>query len=239
MIIRSRKDTRYVPKGTHTKYININGEFVPSVTNVIKVIPKDALIYWANSLGWKKKSVKRELEESAYIGTIAHNTIEKIIIKDKQEGVFNADKLRECMYKHSSLEVQNSVLSFISWYEINRNDIELIDIERKMVNLSYGGTCDMICKYKNKPMIFDFKTSGDFYFSMFVQLSAYVKLYERETDTEIEDVAVLRVDKKDGEIAQLKRLSEVRNGDIDYYYSVFEQCLDLYYSLYVLENDWK
>lgn len=239
MIIHSRKANKYKPSNAHTKYMNSNGDYVPSVTNIIKVIPKDALIYWANSLGWKRKSVKRELEETARIGTVAHNTIESIITKDKNEGPIDLDVIENHMNTNYDGNIRNSIISFISWYKEHRDDIELIEVEKEMSGESYGGTCDMICKYEGKLMIFDFKTSGDFYFSMFIQLCAYVNLYQNLTGEIIEDVAVLRLDKKSGDKAKLKKLSDIKNGDIDYYYNVFEQCLNLYCSLYILENDWK
>ena len=238
MIIHSRKSTRYYPSGMHTRYINMNGEYVPSVTNIIKVIPKDNLIYWANSLGWKRKSVRKELEEAANIGTNVHEYIEKIIKNDKQKNL-NLDNIRNDIKLNYVAETKNALISFLDWYEVNRYSLELIDMEKSMSGDFYGGTCDMICKYNNKLMIFDFKTSGDFYFSMYVQLAAYVRLYENETNEKIDDVAVLRMDKKFGNIAKLKKLSDIKNGDIDFYYYVFEQCLNLYRSIYLLEKDWK
>lgn len=244
MLIHSRKTSKYIPPEGHTKYINEDGDYVPSVTTIIKVIPKDALIYWANSLGWKKKSVRKELEISANVGTNAHNYVEKIILVDKSNpdkslSEYDLNLIEKEIYETKVGEERNAIISFLDWYRINRFDIDLVAIEKTMSGYLYGGTCDLICRYKGKLMIFDFKTSGDFYFSMFVQMAAYVRLYENETGEEIEDIAVLRLDKKNGDIAKLKRLSEVKNGDIDYYYYVFEQCLNLHRSLYILENDWK
>lgn len=238
MVIHSRKENKYYPKGLHTKYMNTEGNYVPSVTNIIKVIPKDALIYWANSLGWKRKSVQKELEEAANIGTCVHNYIEKLI-KDDKDSSLNLDNIENDIRLCYISETRNALLSFLEWYKINRTNLKAIDIEKSMSGDFYGGTCDMICKYDDKLMIFDFKTSGDFYFSMFVQLAAYVRLYENETNNIIDDVAVLRMDKKNGNTAKLKKLSDIKNGDIDFYYYVFEQCLNLYKSIYLIENDWK
>lgn len=238
MVIHSRKENKYYPSGMHTKYKNTEGNYVPSVTNIIKVIPKDALIYWANSLGWKRKSVRKELEEAANIGTCVHNYIEKIIKNDK-DLLLNLNDIERDIRLCYIGETRNALLSFLEWYKINRTNLKAIDIEKSMSGDFYGGTCDMICKYDNKLMIFDFKTSGEFYFSMFVQLAAYVRLYENETNNIISDVAVLRMDKKNGNTAKLKKLSDIKNGDIDFYYYVFEQCLNLYRSIYLIENDWK
>lgn len=239
MIIQSRKIPDYIPPDGHIKYKNKDDKYVPSVTTVIGVMPKESLIYWANSLGWKRKSVSKELEYAANVGTTVHEYIEKIITNDKVNNDYNEAKIEYDIKFNYITETKNALLSFLDWYKINRNDLELIEIEKSMSGNTYGGTCDMICKYKDQLMIFDFKTSSDFYFSMFVQLAAYVRLYENYSDDIVKDVAVLRMDKKNGEIAKFKRLSDIPNGDIDYYYYVFEQCLNMWNVLRVLESDWK
>lgn len=229
MLILSHRNNEYIPKKGHTTYKNSQGLYVPSVTTVIKMIPKESLIYWANHLGWQRKSVTKELNYSAEVGTHAHNIIEKIIL-----GTYGED---DKQYLNDTL-VHNSVTSFYLWWKENKNDIEIVDIERKLEGEEYGGTCDCICRYKGKLMIFDFKTSKDFYFSMFVQLAAYVKLYENVSNEKVQDVAVLRMDKNKGNIAEIKFMSDINNGCIDFYYDVFKKCLDLYRSIYMIENDW-
>lgn len=230
MIIRSRESRKYTPKDGHTKYTNSDGDYVPSVTTILKVIPKESLIYWANSLGWKHKSVQKELNESSYVGTCVHEMIEEIMQGKKP---YNMKKLMD-----ENEKIKNSMSSFIKWWKKHKDRLKVIDVEKEMSCDKYGGTTDLICEYDDELIIVDFKTSGDFYFSMYIQLAAYVKLYEQETGKHVKDVAVLRVDKKNGEKARLKRLSDIPNGDIDYYYSIFKACLELYNALYVLEKDW-
>ena len=89
VIIESRKHKyEYKPKGDHQKYRNSDGQYVPSVTTVIDVIPKKALIQWANNLGWKRKSVKAELNAAANQVKATINQAEnkaKIIEKKEEE----------------------------------------------------------------------------------------------------------------------------------------------------------
>lgn len=40
-------------------YINANGERVLRVTEVIKMLSKDQLLFWANMLGFKQVSYKK------------------------------------------------------------------------------------------------------------------------------------------------------------------------------------
>ena len=59
------------------KYMH-NGIYVPRVTEIIsKMIHEDYLLYWANSLGFKRKKYKEELELAASKGTLAHSEIEE------------------------------------------------------------------------------------------------------------------------------------------------------------------
>ena len=85
MRIVNRKLRKYKESLDHTTYYNSKGDVVPSVTTVLKVIAKESLIYWANSLGWKRKSVKRELDESSKVGTYVHLYIEAYITDNKKD----------------------------------------------------------------------------------------------------------------------------------------------------------
>jgi hypothetical protein len=228
--IVSRDTKKIKPSKNHTIYLNNKSEVVPSVTTVLDVFPKKGLIQWANSLGWKRKSVATELNNAANWGTESHNTIESILLGHRDCDIWKY--IRE-------FPVANSVRSFSLWYEKNRDHLEVIHIEHKMSSKKYGGTADLICKYKDKLTIIDFKTSKDFYFTMFVQLAAYAKLYEKESGEDIENICVLRLDKLNGEEAQLKSIKDIKHGNIKYYYKVFKEALRLYNSIHVLESDWK
>ena len=63
----------------HTKYVNSNGQEVPSVTQILGVINKPALINWANKMGLQGIKTSEVLRNTADIGTLAHEIIEKWI----------------------------------------------------------------------------------------------------------------------------------------------------------------
>jgi len=46
-------------------------------------------------------------------------------------------------------------------------------------------------------------------------------MYEEIYGKHIDNVGVLRLDKKHGSIAKLRFINEIPSGDIDYYYEVF------------------
>ena len=58
-------------------YKNSNGNFVPRVTEILStMIHSDALMYWANSLGFKGIGYRATLNAAAKVGTVAHEAIE-------------------------------------------------------------------------------------------------------------------------------------------------------------------
>ena len=65
----------------HTVYRNRDGKEIPSVTTVLKLLNKPALIGWANYLGFKRTRVTDVLLESANIGTDFH-----AMVSDWSEG---------------------------------------------------------------------------------------------------------------------------------------------------------
>ncbi len=237
MRIVSRKKRLYQESKNHTTYYNKKGEIVPSVTTVLKTISKDNLIYWANNLGWKRKSVKRELDDSSFVGTMAHLFIENILLdKEFESTLIKRDIMGEPDYIKE--QIDNSVNSFKLWWDKNKDDFKIKSCEQELVCDEYGGTLDIIAEYKGKPVILDIKTSKSFYFTMFLQLAAYAHMYKVKYGKMPKDVAILRVDKTNGKEAELLWLSDLPGGDIDFYYISYKRALDLFSNIHVLEQDW-
>jgi len=213
------------------------------VTTILKLLGKDALIGWANSLGWKRKRVSDELAKASAIGSIAHTYIEKIIKGETIE--LKLDVLSDDI----KIGVINSLNSFIKWWKKNKHRVELLNIELELCGLDYGGTADLVCLLDGELTILDFKTSGNFYFTMFLQLAAYAKLYNELVNKidGVSQVGILRVDKKNGNEAQLMTMDDVidrgnlsltRKEAINEYISVYDKIADLFYSIYDISKDW-
>lgn len=237
MRIVNRKLRKYKESLDHTTYYNSKGDVVPSVTTVLKVIAKESLIYWANSLGWKRKSVKRELDESSKVGTYVHLYIEAYITDNKKEVSSILKEIENCTYDERN-QILNGIDSFRQWWQHNENNFEIIECEKEMSCDEYGGTADLIAKYKGKLVILDFKTSKSFYFTMFLQLAAYAFMYKFKYGIRPKDVAVLRMDKYNGKPAELLWLSDLPGGDLDFYYISYKRALDLFENIHILDQDW-
>ena len=239
MRIVSRKLRKYKENPDHTTYYNKYGEIVPSVTTVLKIIAKESLIYWANSLGWKRLSVTKELDDSSTVGTCAHNFIEAYITGD-DIGKIEIKRQIECLPEELKYQVLNSIESFILWWKDNKQDFEILECEKEMSCDDFGGTADLIAKYKKtNTVIIDFKTSKAFYFTMFLQLAAYAHMYKCKHGKYPDNVAILRMDKKRGTKAEILWLTDLPNGDLDFYYISYKRALDLYKNIHILEQDWK
>ena len=183
-------------------YVNKNGERVMRVSDIIKILAKEQLILWANNLGFKGISYRKELERTANIGSLCHDVIEKY---------FNKRYLAEIDYDESDIsqygdkvEVRRALDSFFDWYKRFRKQhtYNIKFTEKVVIGESFGGTIDCGIdgwEDPSKVIFVDYKTSGDFYLTQFLQLAAYVIIYEElyGPDT-VEGIMVVRLDKKGG-----------------------------------------
>lgn len=200
MANKSIRDYRY--------YTNAHGEHVMRVSDVIKILAKDQLILWANNLGFKGISYKKELERTANIGSLCHEVL---------QNYFNPRCLAEVDYEKFDIdaygdrkEVLTALDSFFDWYNKfhKHRTYNIKFTERTVVGETLGGTIDCgIDGWKDpkKAIFVDYKTSGSFYLTQFLQLAAYVMIYEEvEGKDTVEGVMVVRLSKKEGKPAEAR-----------------------------------
>lgn len=162
------------------KYQNDNHISVPRVTEILsRMIHSDTLMYWANSLGFKRLKYRDVLNKAASIGTEAHNAIEKFL-KDK-------------------LKTEDNVpfLGFLNWYtdlSTSGVQVEAIYIEKTLICEWFGGTLDALLKIDGKTYLVDFKTSNHVTFTYFLQLAAY-NFMLKKIGVHIDGVLVLQLNK--------------------------------------------
>lgn len=163
-------------------YHNSEGQKVPRVTEILStMIHSDALMYWANSLGFKGMKYKTALNNAANIGTAAHNAIESFLI-DKLESLNNIP-----------------FLGFMMWYNIVTQEkgipIQVIYIEHSLSCQWFGGTLDGLLRIGNKVYLIDFKTSNHVTYKYFLQLAAYRYMLRILEGINVDGVIVLQLDK--------------------------------------------
>ena len=209
----------------HNKYyINSKGERVLRVSEVISSLAKESIATWANFLGFKHVDYKKELERVRNIGTLCHDVLEKYF-DDKRLADIDFDQLNITDYS-SKMEVRSALESFIKWYKkfIKHHTYNVKFTEYVVVGNHLGGTIDCGIdgwKDPDKVIFVDYKTSGDFYLTQFLQLAAYTMIYEEANGPDtVEGVMVIRMDKK-GKKAEARFLPRKK---MDEYITCF-QCL--------------
>lgn len=163
-------------------YRNANGDFVPRVTEILStMIHSDALMYWANSLGFKGLGYRATLNAAAKIGTAAHKAIEEFL--------------------NNRLKTNDNIpfLGFLMWYNILTEeqglDVKIIYIEHKIVCNWFGGTIDSLMSINGKLYLVDFKTSNNVTYKYFLQLAAYRFMLRVVEGINVDGVIVLQLNK--------------------------------------------
>ena len=205
----------------HSTYNNKEGMEVPSVTTILKVLNKPFIAKWANSLGWKRQSYDKVLEESAERGTFVHELLHEYLFKEgKRFDISHPDTV------NFIAEHINAFKEFLSEHEL-----EPIWGEKSFSVEQYGGTIDLLCNLDNELTILDFKTSKRFYSSHFIQLGAYIQLLEAH-DIFPTQVGICRI--RDGKV----ELKTIKREDMIDYIDLFNSLKTTFYMVYELNKEW-
>ena len=176
----------------HTIYKTANGKRVPSVTTILGILDKPALLKWAYECGLNGEDYRKVRDKAADIGTIAHYMIECHLKNEDPD-------LRD----YSSDNIEKAKIAFNAFIDFEKaHTIKPILIEKQMISekLKYGGTLDLIAEMDGLVQLIDFKTSKGVYPEMIIQLSAYERLAQ-ENGINIKEHSgnILNINKETGE----------------------------------------
>ncbi len=207
-----------LPKKTkiHTVYKVASGDRVPSVTTILGILNKPALIDWAWKLGTEGIDYKAVRDNAADIGTLAHYLIMCHLKGEKPEtseySPADVDKAETCLIK------------FWEWEKLN--PIEPIEVETSLISeeFRYGGTIDCFARRKdtNEKVLIDFKTGKAIYSEYFYQLAAYEHLLA-EHGQSWDKTMVLRIGRDESEGFEVRDI-----GNLERHFEVFKHCLAIY-----------
>lgn len=156
------------------KYI-YNNKYIPRVTEILSEMDNpDYFNKWANHLGFKHISYKKELDYLASIGTYVHEMNEMYI---------NSINLENCNIPFNMIDkVTNAHNSFKLWYNnlISNNNVRILDTEKELTCEYYGGTCDLLLEINGRIYLVDYKTSNNLSYKHFIQLSAYINILNND-----------------------------------------------------------
>lgn len=213
----------------HTVYRNSEGVVVPSITTLIKIINKPELINWANYLGFKRKSVTKELESAAFIGETVHRIIDIYTTK----GLYSLSDMN-VRGPAERICIKNAFLSFMKFYSEEKNSLNILRTEDKISGEKFGGTLDLLCNYNDILTLGDYKTSKTFYPTMFLQLAGYDLLLQETEGIEVDQYMVILLDKKMGKRAKVKICNN--REEMEIYRRCFRYLVDFYYDWYYINQ---
>jgi len=201
----------------HAVYKLSNGIRVPSVTTVLNLLSKPALIHWAWQLGIEQKDYRKVRDQAAEIGTIAHEMIrchlKNVDFDSSEYAPVDIDK------------AENAFIAYLDWEKLNH--VCSICIEQQFVseNYRFGGTIDLYADLNKQGMaLIDFKTSSGVYPEMKVQVACYAHLLI-ENGYKIDNIHLLRIGKEDG-MFQDHQLGTT--ADLDDHWELFKHLRNAY-----------
>ena len=153
-------------------YILKDGTKVPGTTTIIgRFKESGALINWAWKLGLEGKDYRKERDDAASAGTLAHAMVESWIKNSRVEGVL--DGIEDGLANKARL----AYLSFKEW--ASQTQLKITHSELPLISEKYrfGGTIDSML-VNGKLSLGDWKSSNAIYHDYLLQLAAYGILWE-------------------------------------------------------------
>jgi hypothetical protein len=137
---------------------------------------------------------KIELDEAAGIGTIVHDL------------AYNYTKFAKCGVEQHKLHPKYDIIvrcfeQFMEWTNTASDEIVALEELVCSPSLTFAGRFDRLSKRNGVITLSDYKTSSGFYISQFIQLAAYAIAIEEWMGIEVEDIEIVRFDKKSGTLS--------------------------------------
>jgi hypothetical protein len=198
----------------HTVYKNKDGKRIPSVTTVLNILNKPALLSWAWQCGCDGLDYRKVRDDAADVGTLAHYLI---LCHLKNESPDLTEYAPDVIQR-----AENALIQYWDWEK--ENPVTPLLIEEPLISemYQYGGTIDCLAQLNGELILIDHKTSKAIYKEMFYQLAAYRQLL-KENGYNISNARILRISKEDnGDFEQ-----RIMN-DLDKHFDIFLSCLNIY-----------
>ena len=181
----------------------LNGELYPSVTTVLNVINKPALIPWAVKLCAETAKARIEkITDGTNDSVLITDTVLDIIDeakkawREKRDSAGDIGKefhklvemgIKDCMENNNGYDpyyefpentkdytqLDKMFVAFLKW--CNSDDVKFLQTETKLYSPrhKYAGTMDILCEIGGLKYVADIKTSSGIYPTMFYQTAAY------------------------------------------------------------------
>lgn len=200
----------------HTVYKLEDGARVPSVTTILGVLNKPALLEWAWKCGCDGLDYKAIRDDAASVGTLAHYLI-----------MCHLKNIEPDTSEYSAQDIQRAENCLIKYWDWEKGqNIEPILVETTLISERYrfGGTIDLFANIDGVMTLIDFKTGKAIYPEYFYQLSAYRQLlYEADQPLFNLDMRILRIGRDETE-----GFEERMVNNLDNQWEIFLACKKIY-----------
>ncbi len=205
----------------HTVYKD-GGPRLPSVTTVLSILQKPALVHWAWRLGTEGKDYKKVRDTTAEVGSLAHAIILEHLGGSEVDYSIYSDHVRQM--------AENSFLSYLEW-ERRQTGFKSILAEKQFASdrLGFGGTIDDLADINTSLTLLDFKTGKGIFDSHRLQVAAYWLLL-KEAGYDAQRVIILNIPRSDNE-----DFVEAPVRKIEVYAEAFLKVLETYKALRKLD----
>lgn len=175
-------------------YQTPTGELFPSVTTVMSIMNKDAILAWRKRVG--AEEANRISSKAARRGTKMHTVCENYL-GNKELGNVMPD----------TLSLFRQIKPMLDEYVDN---VYAIEAPLYSEYLKVGGRVDCVAEFDGKPAIIDFKTSSrvkteDKIQNYFMQCAAYAVMFEERTGISIPRIAIIMAVEGDDPLLFVKK----------------------------------
>lgn len=211
----TKKATSNPKTQVHTVYKTKDGTRVPSVTTILGVLDKPALLDWAWKCGLRGEDYKLVRDSAADIGTLAHYMIVCHLRGEEPDlESYSPDHVKQA---------ENCLIKYWDWEKEHRLTPMLVEAPLVSDILRFGGTIDNLSMDEDGGLhLIDYKTGKAIYSSYFYQLAAYAALL-KEHGYNIKDARILRIGRD-----EKSDFEERLVANLDREEQIFNHCLSIY-----------
>lgn len=168
----------------------VTGNFYPSVTTILEAYPKNAQFFeWLKRAGEDADEIR---DEAGRKGSVVHQLTEDY---DNGKECSILDDYGNAQYKQIEWAMFERYVDFRTRYP--QFTIDAIELNYVSVKNGFGGTLDRVFDMDGKKWLVDIKTSNAIHPHYWLQLAAYVAMYEElNPTTKIDQVGILWLNAK-------------------------------------------
>ena len=193
------------PEGRHYQVEGFD-ELFPSVTNVLGVINKPALVPWARNAALESVQTAL-LARAGMTESITAEWVADVIDQARQTPDFKRDqaagfgtqahelidRIIQGLEPEVSPELEAVVNNFMAWRAASDMDIRLTEAMLYSAKYRYAGSADAVAYRDGKLTVLDWKTSNGIYPEYGLQVAAYAKALEEMTGEPVSEAWTVRL----------------------------------------------